>query len=252
MTIMLLITIAAVVVAFGATLVAWRTMREARRRSAARVAALSDAIHAEPPSLFGSRGASPGDLPLRAPAAAPDLPLRATAPQPTLFAAAEVERPRSRLAAAIALSLLIVGTAAALVVVFGSPSGIARERLVPDTSQPAIASEPPAAPPLELLALDQVRRGSELVVSGIVRNPSDGTPLDHVAAVAFLFDAAGGFVTSARAGLGPATLAAGTDAPFSIAVPDASDVARYRVSFRVDDRIIPHVDRRPVPQQVRK
>jgi len=251
MTIMLTITIAAVIVAVMATLVAVRTTREARRRSAARVAALSDAIHAEPPSLFGSRAALAGDLPLRA-SATPDLPLRPAAAHQNLFAAAEVERPRSRLAAAIALFLLIVGTAAALVVVFGSPSGSARERLQADASASAGASEEPPAPPLELLALDQARHGSDLVVSGTVRNPRDGAPLDHVAAVAFLFDAAGHFVTSARATLHPPTLAAGTDAPFSITVPDASDVARYRVSFRVDDRVIPHVDRRPVPQQVRK
>ena len=39
-------------------------------------------------------------------------------------------------------------------------------------------------------------------------------------------------------------LAAGAEAPFVVTLPDADSVDRYRVSFRTDDRIVPHVDRR--------
>jgi hypothetical protein len=36
----------------------------------------------------------------------------------------------------------------------------------------------------------------------------------------------------------------GDESPFSISVPQAGPVARYRVSFRTEDRVVPHADRR--------
>jgi hypothetical protein len=39
-------------------------------------------------------------------------------------------------------------------------------------------------------------------------------------------------------------LKAGDESPFTVDVPDARDVVRYRVSFRVGDRVLTHVDRR--------
>jgi hypothetical protein len=40
----------------------------------------------------------------------------------------------------------------------------------------------------------------------------------------------------------------GTESVFVVTVPGAADVGRYRVSFRSDDRIVPHVDRRAAAQ----
>jgi hypothetical protein len=51
----------------------------------------------------------------------------------------------------------------------------------------------------------------------------------------------GRFIASAAA---VATLTPGAQSPFAISIPGAEAVARYRVSFRADDRIVPHVDRR--------
>jgi hypothetical protein len=47
-------------------------------------------------------------------------------------------------------------------------------------------------------------------------------------------------------------LAPGDESPVSVQVPRAARAARYRVSFRSDQEIVPHVDRRdgpPIPQQ---
>jgi hypothetical protein len=39
-------------------------------------------------------------------------------------------------------------------------------------------------------------------------------------------------------------LAPGSETAFVVTVPHANEVGRYRVSFRSDDRVVPHVDRR--------
>jgi hypothetical protein len=58
-----------------------------------------------------------------------------------------------------------------------------------------------------------------------------------------LFDADGGFLESGRAPV-EAPLRPGGEATFSVTVPRAADAGRYRVSFRTDDRVVSHVDRR--------
>ena len=54
----------------------------------------------------------------------------------------------------------------------------------------------------------------------------------------------GGFVSSAKAGVDFKRLAPGDESPFVIAVDAPASVARYRVSFRTDAGVVPHVDRR--------
>jgi hypothetical protein len=63
-------------------------------------------------------------------------------------------------------------------------------------------------------------------------------------AVVFLFDQQGSFVSSARADVDFLRLAPGDESPFVISVEAPGSVARYRVSFRNDRGIVPHVDRR--------
>ena len=60
----------------------------------------------------------------------------------------------------------------------------------------------------------------------------------------FLFDAQGGFITSARTGVDFRSLSPGDESPFVLAVDAPGNVARYRVSFRTDDGVVPHIDRR--------
>ena len=73
----------------------------------------------------------------------------------------------------------------------------------------------------------------------------------RVTAVVFLFDRTGAFVTSSRAPLDFQTLAPGDESPFQITVNGANGIGRYRVSFRTDERVVPHVDRRSEPSLVR-
>ena len=58
------------------------------------------------------------------------------------------------------------------------------------------------------------------------------------------FDRDGDLVASGRAPVECDSLAAGVESTFVVTIPGADDVDRYRVSFRSDDRIVAHVDRR--------
>ena len=229
---LLWVTLASIAAAVIMTVVAWRATADARRRSAARVATLAEAIHADPGSLFAPQTQA-ADLPLRPPAdSARDL-----------FAggASVPGRGSRRVAAGIAFGVFVVGTTAAVSVVVGS--GFSRRT---DVAAPAVhvQEQPVVSMPIELIALGHERDGSGLIVRGVVRNPAAGVRVDHVAAVVFLFDRNGDFITSARAPIDQAALAPGSESPFRISVPDAANVSRYRVSFRTDDRVIPHVDHR--------
>jgi hypothetical protein len=83
-----------------------------------------------------------------------------------------------------------------------------------------------------------------LIVRGVIRNPPAGARVDRLVAVVFVFDADGGFVTSGRAPIDSAPLAPGGESAFLVNVPGAEHAARYRVSFRTDTALIPHLDRR--------
>ncbi|HUQ88357.1 MAG TPA: hypothetical protein VM096_12410 [Vicinamibacterales bacterium] len=98
--------------------------------------------------------------------------------------------------------------------------------------------------PLELVSLTHARQNDKLSVSGLVRNPANGKTIDHLSAVVFLFDRTGTFVTSSRANVDFLKLGAGDESPFVVSLDAPATVARYRVSFRTDDGIVPHIDRR--------
>ena len=99
-----------------------------------------------------------------------------------------------------------------------------------------------------MAAIDAVHDGDRLTVRGIVRNPSSGQRQERLAVVVFAFQADGGFLTSARAIIEPLALKPGGESTFVVTVPGAAGVGRYRVSFRSDDRVVPHVDKRAPPK----
>jgi hypothetical protein len=68
--------------------------------------------------------------------------------------------------------------------------------------------------------------------------------VDRLTAVVLVFNRDGGFLASGRAVVESPALEPGGESTFVVTVRDAGDVARYRVSFRTDDRVVPHVDRR--------
>ena len=52
-------------------------------------------------------------------------------------------------------------------------------------------------------------------------------------------------MASGRAPIDFNGIANGDESPFQVTIPEVKDVGRYRVSFRTDAGIVPHVDRRP-------
>ncbi len=138
---------------------------------------------------------------------------------------------------------VLVFAAAVLLVVLGGGAYVTLSNSDSATSHTSAA---PAATnaPLELISLRQERKGARLSLSGLVRNPAAGVPIDDLAAVVFLFDGQGGFISSARVGVDFRRLGPGDESPFVITVDAPPNVARYRVSFRTDAGIVAHVDRR--------
>lgn len=108
----------------------------------------------------------------------------------------------------------------------------------------AVAADHSVAVPLELMSLRHERTTNGLSITGLVRNPASGHRVSDLNVVVFLFDRNGAFVTSARGPLDFRTLAPGDESPFTISLDKIGSVGRYRVSFRADDTVVPHVDRR--------
>lgn len=270
--ILLGITVVSLIVTLVMSLAAWRLARDEKKRSAARVAALSAAAADDPrPSVnpigfearperviakapwapstaqplptatvAPPRATSPAELPLNQPARVETVhfePAREKEPGIThasgFLGAAEIEhdggsRQKSLAFAAIALFIVLSG---GLVWMMSGPRGTSAAAMGPNS-------------PLELVSLTHERHNDKLAVSGLVRNPASGKPIDHLSAVVFLFDKSGTFVTSARANVDFLKLGAGDESPFVVSLEAPPTVARYRVSFRTDDGVVPHVDRR--------
>ena len=77
-------------------------------------------------------------------------------------------------------------------------------------------------------------------------------PVEKLSAVVFLFDRMGTFVASSRADVDFLKLGAGDESPFVVSLEAPATVSRYRVSFRTDDGVVPHIDRRgesPAPAE---
>jgi hypothetical protein len=221
---MLLLTIASMFIAVVMSAVAWRASSEERRRSQARVAALAAAIH------------QPIDLDLRSSVQAAPADV---ATQQDLFTPAS-RATGGRWGVALAAGGLVVATVAAAAIVFSGETPTASTR----TATPTPVAPAPTSAPLELVALAHERDGDSLTVRGVVRNPAAGAAMDRLVAVVFLFDRDGGFVASGRAAVESPALIPGGESTFVVTVPTTAEVGRYRVSFRSDDRVISHVDRR--------
>jgi hypothetical protein len=238
-TVLLIITVLSLVIAFIASAAAWRLSREERARSAARIAALSAAAdqtddnhavgspHAVRPALIGPAAA--------APVVAPWAPASVPASLNEGFLGGSLARPsnegqRMLAIAAAVLFVIIIGGAFTF---FGGDSPAAN----------AAASARNAAP-LELVSLRHERQSAGLAITGLVRNPASGAEVEELAAVALLFDRQGALVTSSRADVDFTKLGPGDESPFVITLEAPATVARYRVSFRNDAGVVPHIDRR--------
>jgi hypothetical protein len=251
-TLLIAVAVLSLAIASAMSLVVLKLLREDRRRSEARIAALLEAArlpeagHKAPPhdgSRAGlhaqprTRGSRAGlYAPPRAGNPAPragDLPLRTAPATGDLFAEPEQRAswgPRIALAAG-AMALLL---------------GVGFTMLGRDAAVPAAPGAAAAAAPLELLTLRHTAGAGSLTVSGLVQNPrGGGAALRRVAAVVYALDANGEVLATSRAPIDLTTFGPGEESPFVVTVPVGGAVARYRVGFRADGgEVIAHVDRR--------
>jgi hypothetical protein len=246
--ILIVVTLLSLTVAAMMSLVAWRAVRSERRRSEARVTALAADIHIL--DDVQGRDTAPAGAATRAPEG--DLPLQevpTSISTRSMFAPDHPTPTRSRLAVVVALGVLGVGASAALAVVLGGAGRSTGVEPRSDAAQQAPSAEngtPENATmtnaPLELVALGHERDADSLTVRGVLRNPASGKELGQLTAVVLLFNHDGGFVASGRAAVQAPTLEPGGETTFVITIPGVADVERYRVSFRIEDRVVPHVD----------
>jgi hypothetical protein len=233
---LLVVTIASLIVATVMSVVAWQIAREERRRSRARIEKLAQEIEGaqQVPRIRAVAGSATTGT-LRS-VINPEIPAAGN-----LFQNAPPES-GSRHAIRFAIGALIVASVIALVVVMSSGSPTAP--LQPRQSGASLQGQ--ASPsPIALVALGHERTATGLIVRGVVRNPQPaGSKVGPITAVVFLFNREGGFLGSGRATLEPPVLVPGGESTFSVGVPTTSEVERYRVSFRVGDQMVPHVDRR--------
>jgi hypothetical protein len=214
--VLVVITLVSLGAAAAATFVAWRVVAENRRRSDARVARLADVLHdMEPPEA-----APVGVAHLLEQPAEP--PVRRVAP----------------------LAIAAVGLVALFTFVTVARS-VSRSEPAPAAAAGAETRQPQGPTAVDLVALTHERgAGGQLELRGEVRGRSDGAMMEHMTAVALLFDRQGAYLSSSRAPLEARTTPGTGAASFFISVPDADRVGRYRVSFREGDRVVPHIDRR--------
>jgi hypothetical protein len=262
-TLLLGITVVSLILALVMSVTAWRLMRDEKQRSAARIAALSTAALDDLPFAEVPAAAPVADKPIERVARTPwkpapfdsrsstptadDLSLRTdrpiAMPSTGFLGSTEVERSSGNRQRGLA-----VATVAFFIVVSG---GFLWMMTGPD-SAPAAAAAASNDAALELVSLSHARqikattgnKAGKLEVSGLVRNPVSGKPIEKLSAVVFLFDRAGTFVTSSKAQVDFLKLAAGDESPFVVSIDAPESVARYRVSFRTDDGVVPHIDRR--------
>jgi hypothetical protein len=209
--VLMVLSVAAVVVAVAAAAWAWQIARTERLRSEARVAALSAAIN----GADGDERPSMFD-------ATPRTGLQG--------------RPLLKLGVGFAMAVGVI-----VLIAMGS------DRQASSAEPPPRSSGTAPAEQLELLSMRHARTGDTLRVTGLVRNRGDAARA-ALTAVVFVFDRDGGFVASGRAPLEFAGIAHGDESPFQVTIPDVKEVGRYRVSFRTESGIVPHVDRRATLQ----
>jgi hypothetical protein len=237
-----LVTVTLLSMAMAATLsvIVWRMLRDERRRSEARVLALTTA--AARPSSAAPRTSH---LAPRAPDL--DLPIRETpAAAAAMFVAREVASPWGHRFAVMG-GLGLVAASVILASLMANDRTAARRG--PETGSAAAAAQPVASPAtaagLELMSLRDGREPGSLTITGLVQNPRGGATLSRVTVTAYAFDDKGAFLASGRALIDVVTLAPGDESPFVVSVPVTETVARYRIGFRGEDgRVIAHVDKR--------
>ena len=273
------VTIISLLLAWAMAIVTWQRIRAERRRADARVAGVMAELARDPAPPARGLARRERGWPIAAPAAMAAKPLRRRRPAPagppvesrlpfTASDAAPADRgevPRSREYGEGGGRRSEAGG----VFPHGLPARLRaylwQAVVQPEPSAPphwghrlaavAIATvlvagvslanrTPAAAMPVELLSLDHRRQGDYLAVSGSLRNPRGGKERAQLSITATVFDRAGAIVGTGQTPLPVAVLPPGGETAFTISLPDADQINRYRVSFMEDHSRLPHVDRR--------
>jgi hypothetical protein len=252
-TLLIAVTIISIAIAVVALTAARRVKRLEHQRSEARVAALSAAAEMHGPADGGWKqvagewqwvaGPAVSAAPIMVPAAArfselpePDIEVIKEAAPAIAFGT--VERGEAT------TGRLPLYAAAALILVLGSAMFFLRSSSPEDSTGGVAQVAAHSMAPIELVALGHSRESDSLTISGTVRNPSSGHKLEGLTAVVSLLDKTGALVSTKDVPLDYRALAPGEEAPFKVSVPDPGAIARYRVSFRAGNEVVPHVDRR--------
>ena len=246
--VLLTVTLLSLLIAVGASALAWRVMRAERLRSEARIAALAADLR-----VGESERPVRVELPHPAPQVTADTVELELKDAPAAAAAGMfVEKPRERsvfrLAGALGVAAVIVAAVIGSLVMTSDTLPTPAE--VAPAAAPAAAAPAAAAPAdlqLELIALGLEREAVRLTVRGIVRGTAPAPDQRPLTAVVLLYSREGTFIASGRADVQSAGADPAGERKFVVTVVSPGDVGRYRVSFRSDDHIVPHVDRRAQP-----
>ena len=249
-TILISVTALSLAAAAGMGVLLIRMLRGERRRSDARVELL------EQLAAHGSEAAIERPQARRRAPVLDDFELRpGVAQSPATAGASTISEifEEHQAPSAWPKRFAIVGAMAAIVcAVFFGVRGLGSSA-PSDSEAPRQAEGAGAVQPLELLSLQHAQQDGTLLISGLVQNPRGSAPLANVQATAVLFGADGETLTSTRAPLDFTTLGPGDESAFTIRIPAASAVTRYRVGFRAgDDSVLNHVDRRNTETVARK
>lgn len=222
------VTLLALLMTIAMGVVTWRLVREERRRSAARLAALAATLgqRESPAVAVDVVIASPIQTVEDAPSGQPAL---STESVTDLFSMSTgpTEGWGRRLAG--------VGVAGALLAVLVSVAIFS----VSTGSENAEAAQSP----VELLSLAHDQQDGMLAISGTVRDLTDRSDAGTLSVLAMAFDDEGQMVASGRAPIEKPALSVGGESSFVVSIP-AEQASRYRISFLVDDTTVPHLDRR--------
>jgi hypothetical protein len=243
--ILLTVTLLSLAIAVGASVLAWRVMRNDRLRSEARIAALAAdlGLDQDERTIQTERRPAPVD-PEYVPSATVELK-RAGEPIATssgMFAPTARDHSGFRFAAGIGVAVVIVAAVIGTLVVTSGRTPAAPADVASRAPEPA-----PADAPLELVALGHERVADGLTVRGVVRGVAPIAEKRPLTAVVLLFDREGTFIASGRADVQPAGADLAGERRFVVSVPSVGNVSRYRVSFRSDEQIVPHLDKRAQP-----
>jgi hypothetical protein len=248
-TTLVMVTLLSMGMAGALSVIVWRMLRDEKRRADSRVAALVTLAAAEATERAADRASrvpEPRDAHVPATPRGGDAertPRRAEA-GPLFVQHREESRWGQRLVVMAALALIAAST---ILFTLAARDRTPRAAGAPPAPAARQASPVAAGGPagLELISLRDTRQNGALTITGLVHNPRSGAALSRVTVTAYAFDDNGTFLASGRALLDVTSLVPDDESPFTVSVPVAGQVARYRIGFRDSDgRVIAHVDKR--------